>query len=303
VAAISYDNAGTLIHYVLEHFVAETKEQDGRLRSLTDEETISLVNKLTDRYIKEIGCALPPAMMYSFSRLRDLALMMVKSIVDEFAASNFRIHAQEQRISDRREGALRPIEIPVTEEKDAPVVVLGGIIDRIDRYDAEDRTYLRIVDYKTGSHVYDVSKVSDGQDLQLPAYLFTAALEANRSRFDTDKELFPASALFLSANEDGGEIKPERSGFILRDMDVLQAASADLDKSVLAGIYLNKDGEIKGKAAVSEEEIGTIKQTLHDSIASTAKSIYSGRAPRTPSESACKFCFLKGSCPVAHKSR
>lgn len=303
VAAISYDNAGTLIHYVLEHFVAETKEQDGRLRKLTDEETVALVNKLTDRYIREIGCALPPAMMYSFSRLRDLALMMVKSIVDEFAASNFRIHAQEQRISDRREGALRPIEIPVTEEKDAPVVVLGGIIDRIDRYDAEDRTYLRIVDYKTGSHVYDVSKVSDGQDLQLPAYLFTAALESNRARFDTDKELFPASALFLSANEDGGEIKPERSGFILRDMDVLQAASADLDKSVLAGIYLSKDGEIKGKAAVSEEEIGTIRQTLHDSIAGTARSIYSGRAPRTPSESACKFCFLKGSCPVAHKSR
>ena len=302
-AAVSYDNAGTLIHYVLENYVSTTKESDGSLRILTDSETVELVNRLTDRYLGEIGCALPPAMMYSFSRLRDLALIMVKSIVDEFAASGFRIFAQEQRISDRREGALRPIEIPVSEDSGAPVVVLGGVIDRIDRYDSQDRTYLRVVDYKTGSHAYDVTKVADGQDLQLPAYLFTAALEANRPRFDTQKELFPASALFLSANEEGGEIKPERSGFILRDMELLQAASRDMDKGVLAGIYVNKDGEIKGKAAVSEDDIHSIRDILCDSVASTAKSIYSGRAPRTPSETACKFCFLKSSCPSAHKSK
>ena len=50
----------------------------------------------------------------------------------------------------------------------------------------------------------------------------------------------------------GGEIKPERSGFILSDMELLQAASRDMDKGVLAGIYVNKDGEIKGKAKPEE---------------------------------------------------
>ncbi|MBQ8408881.1 MAG: PD-(D/E)XK nuclease family protein [Clostridia bacterium] len=301
VSSISYNNAGTMIHYILEKYISETKTEDGRLNQLSDAETVDLVNRLTDRYVREIGCPLPPSTMYSFSRLRDLALIMVKSVTDEFMGSQFRILAQEQAISDRRVGALRPIEIKVNEEQSSPVVVLGGVIDRIDCYDGEDGKYLRIVDYKTGSHAYDVSKVADGQDLQLPAYLFTAALEENRALYNTDRRLVPASALFLSANEEGGEIKPERSGFILRDMEILQAASAEMDKSMLAGIYLNKDGEIKGKAAVSEEEISQIRETLKSSVASTARSIYAGHAPRTPSETACKFCFLKGNCPVACK--
>jgi ATP-dependent helicase/nuclease subunit B len=250
------------------------------------------------QYIDGIGCALPPSAMFTFSRLRDLTLIMVKSVTDEFAASDFRIVAQEMRISESAENALCPIEIRVTEEQDSPVVVLGGTIDRVDCYDNGEKQFLRVVDYKTGTHAFDVARVADGQDLQLPAYLFTAALEENKKYFGSDKPLVPASALFLSATESSGEVSTKRSGFILKDEELLRAASSSMDKQILAGITV-KDGVISGGAAVSEEGIAEMDRILRSSIRDCAKSIFDGDAKRTPSKTACKFCFLRDSCPVA----
>ena len=83
----------------------------------------------------------------------------------------------------------------------------------------------------------------------------------------------------------------------------MRAASESLDKNILAGVSIGKDGEIKGKSAVSEEEIQQINDTLRNTIAETAKNMYSGKAPRTPSEEACRFCPIIDSCPRAIKKR
>ena len=156
-------------------------------------------------------------------------------------------------------------------------------------------------DYKTGTHAFDVDKISSGTDLQLPAYLFTATLEANKSFFGKEKDLAPSSALFLSAEEKEGRIAARRSGFLLDEEKLLRAASPSLDPAILAGIKQTKDGKISGKAALGKDSFDEIKAVMHNTILNTARSIYSGNAPRTPSESACKFCKMKSTCPVAHK--
>ena len=303
VGAVSYDSSGTIVHYVMEKLVSDLKEGDGSLSHPDDETLVKLVNNYVDRYISSIGCPLPPSMMYTFSRLRDLALIMAKSVLDEFSDSSFKILSQELRISESREGALKPLEISVDDSADSPKIILGGIIDRIDFFDGEDRRYLRVVDYKTGSHPFDIEGLESGNDVQLPAYLFTAALEENKALIGGEKEIFPASALFLSANESGGKVSPERSGFILDNIDVLSAASGELDKSILAGIEVDRGtGTVKKGNAVSEDGIRDIGRVLRESIASTGRSIFEGRAPRTPSPKACKYCFLRASCPKADKN-
>ena len=303
VSSVSYNNSGTIVHYVLEKFIAEVKDTDGSLNIPEDDRVVELVNGYVDEYVRRIGCPLTPSMMYTFSRLRDLALIMVKSVIDEFSDSRFKVLSQEMRISERAEGALKPLEIKVNEgDEDSPKVILGGIIDRVDYYDGDDRRYLRVVDYKTGSHPFSLEGIETGEDVQLPAYLFTAVLDENRPVIGGEMEIFPASALFLSANESGGKVSPERSGFILDDIDVLRAASGELDKSILAGIVVDKGtGEVTKGNAVSEEEIKKIDTDLRRSIAETGRSIFAGNAPRTPSPSACKYCFLRSTCPVASK--
>jgi ATP-dependent helicase/DNAse subunit B len=224
-------------------------------------------------------------------------------VIDEFADSSFKVLAQELRISEEREDALKPLEININETPDSPKIILGGIIDRVDFFDGEDKRYIRIVDYKTGSHPFSIEALDDGTDVQLPAYLFTAALEKNKEIIGGEKEIFPASALFLSANESAGKVTPERSGFMLDDIELLRAASGELDKKILAGIDVDKStGTVKKRNAVSEEEIHEIDRSLRESIACTGRSIFEGKAPRTPSPDACKFCFLRSGCPVAAKA-
>ena len=301
VSAVSYADSGTIIHYILEKVMKTLNLDDGRLADISDSELVSLVDRLLFEYISKINCPLPPSMMYSFSRLRDLSLIMVKSVLDEFKQSLFRVVAYEKPISDRRPDALKPMEIKIDDDDNSPSVSLGGVIDRIDCYDGEDRKYIRIVDYKTGTHKFNVDKISSGEDLQLPAYLFTATLEQNKAFFGGDKEIFPSSAMFLSAEESGGSISPVRSGFMLNNDELLHAASRDMDSKVLAGIKFKVDGTTSSNAALSEEGILNIDTVLRNTISSTAKEMYSGRAPRTPSKVACGFCSLKSTCPVANK--
>ncbi len=305
VSEIKYDSAGTIVHYVLEHLVKRLLKPDGSLEYITDQELIENVNDIINNYIKGISCPLPPYVMYNFSKLRDLTLIMAQSLVEEFAASSFKVVGVEQHISDRRNGALKPMIIRVDENAELPIVSLGGVIDRVDCFDDGERKYLRIVDYKTGSHKFDIQKIESGEDLQLPAYLFTAALDLNKSIFGAgrDEQIVPASALFFSAEEGDGRIDPVRSGFILNEDAVLCASSPTKDPKILAGISYNKDGNLssKSRAAVSAEVMDEIRSTLKDTISMTAKNMYSGNAPRTPSKNACQYCSQKSSCPVANK--
>lgn len=302
-SAVSYDSSGTIVHYVMEKLIGDLKQKDGSLSRPDDDTLVKLVSGYVEQYIGSIGCELPASMMYTFSRLRDLALVMAKSVIDEFADSSFKILAQELRISEHREDALKPLEINIDETPDSPKIILGGIIDRVDFFDGEDKRYLRIVDYKTGSHPFDVDALKDGTDVQLPAYLFTAALDKNKDIIGGEKEIFPASALFLSANESAGKVTPERSGFMLDKIEILRAASGELDKKILAGIDVDEStGEIKKGNAVSEDGIREIDRSLRESISCTGRSIFEGKAPRTPSPDACKYCFLRSGCPVAAKS-
>ena len=301
ISAVSYADSGTIIHYILENVINKLRREDGSLENISDSDLISLTNALLNEYISKINCPLPPAMMYGFSRLRDLSLIMAKSVIDELHSSLFRIVASEKQISDRTPDALHPMEIRIDNDPNSPIVSLGGVIDRIDCYESEDRRYIRIIDYKTGTHKFDIEKIQTGEDLQLPAYLFTATLEENKSFFGQGKEVFPASALFLSAQESGGCISPVRSGFMLNTDEVLRAASPELDPSVLAGIKKKKDGGLSGKAAIGEDALLDIDTVLRNTISDTARNMYSGKAPRTPSKEACGFCSLRATCPVANK--
>ena len=322
ISQISYNNSGTLIHYVLENLIPSLAKSDGgqesdekekgyAIRIPGDDELVSLVNEYVDSYIQNIGCELESDLMYSFSRLRDLSLIMAKDVIREFADSSFKVLATEMNISRYTEDELAsgktlnddelsPINITVEVNGKPKTVILNGKIDRLDVYDGDDRRYIRVVDYKTGNHTFDLDGVESGEDVQLPTYLFTAALDTNKEKIGGDKEIFPASALFHLAKGENGE--PERSGFMLNDIDVLRAASSTLDKKVLAGIVVDEaTGEVSKGNAVDEDDIKGLESTLHESISAAGRRILSGDARRTPSENACRYCNLKDSCPVAAK--
>lgn len=296
---------GTYVHFVLEKLIAKEKLDDGSLPILTNNELLDRINKVSEDYIDTIGFIPSPSMLYAISRYRNIAYAMLVSVFEEFSKSQFKIIGMEQSLSERKHDALSPLkfEIDVTDDF-KPKIVLTGEIDRLDAYKNENGIYLRIVDYKTGTNTFDINKVSEGNELQLPIYLFSAAAEKNKFNpiFNNEegKELYPASAMFLSATESSGTVKPLRSGFIANDKEILLAASSTLDSDIL-GVKIDKDtGEALGNA-VSFEEMQSLKKTLVDTISDVAKNMYSGKAERCPSQDACKYCKVRNTCPVAAK--
>lgn len=326
VSAISYDNSGTVVHYALEHLIKdlmadaekasadgeENKENRSSLPIIDDVELAKRIGSYVDKYAKEIGCDLDPATTYTFSRLRDLSLVMAKDVLGEFADSAFNVLSTEMKISSitdeelegkpPREGELRPIVIKIESGGKERSIVLNGIIDRIDYYDKDGSRYIRVVDYKSGNHIFDSEEMKNGKDVQLPVYLFTAALDQNNGASESGCEVRAASALFHSAKEEKGEVTLSRSGFMLSDPDLFRATSASLNKKILMGIEVDAvSGEATKGNAYSQTELDEIETNLNDSVIKVAQNIYAGHAERKPSSDSCKYCFLRESCPVAAK--
>ena len=67
---------------------------------------------------------------------------------------------------------LPVIEIPLSDGDKLSII---GKVDRVDVAEKDDSTYVRVVDYKTGSPVISLSNMYNGIDLQLMIYLEMAS--------------------------------------------------------------------------------------------------------------------------------
>ncbi len=77
---------------------------------------------------------------------------------------------------------------------------LKGIIDRIDTFEDEEGIYVKVIDYKSGNKSFDLQRVYDGLDLQLPVYL-NAATEHAEKEHPGSKPVIPAGILYYHIDD------------------------------------------------------------------------------------------------------
>ena len=119
-------------------------------------------------------------MNYLLGRIQRNLVGLLGFIQRDVRQSGFQPVAFELRIDDR----------PDSDDPDAPrvdpvqlddgrghTVRIVGTVDRVDTMELGGKTYIRVVDYKTGSKKFDLREVYYGLDCQMLLYLFT--LERN----------------------------------------------------------------------------------------------------------------------------
>lgn len=324
-AAFSYNTAGIFIHHVLERYVRAAVDEHHHLRPLTDEETEILADQIILDYIQRLcgDVSRQGRLLHLFDRLRAIAMVLVRSIRDELAQSDFLPVGLEWNISARSTDGPAPWRLPLT-PSDAPTsplplpadgsdadtsphVLLSGRIDRVDAYRSADgkRVYIRIIDYKNSKHDFSEAALVKELDVQLLLYLFTLCAPANRRLFaDEDgnlpEEVLPAQVLYISPLESGedGSILPYRSGIIRYDEEVLTAISREKDAAYLPKVF-DKKNEPCGKGVCSPEHMAELEATLKEVITDTVSGLYDGILHRTPSGKACQYCALRSCCGVA----
>ena len=307
-------NAGNFIHHVMEKYLSRALDGDNRLRPMEEDEVASLADEIICAYIQDLcgDVSRNGRLLRLFDRLRQVSLMLIHSIQQELSDSSFRIAGLEWDTHGRREDDPQPMCMTLPTEHDsanAVQLLMGGRIDRVDIYRAEDgeTVYVRVVDYKSSHHEFTVKSVTEDMNVQLLLYLFTLCSPQHRALF-ADAEgrvptrVLPASMVYVSPKESTreGALLPCRSGVVLGNPEILRAVEnhPDSETTFLPSASRNKKGEITGKGLYSAEQMADLEGILRSAILDTAATMYDGCAYRTPSEEACRYCRVRGSCGV-----
>lgn len=307
-AAVDPAMYGTLVHYVLEHTV-EDVEGEGGFAAVPEERVLALARSWYDRFVEEVLGGLASytnrgsyLMERSFSEVEHV----VRDLSRELAQSKFIPTYFEQEFKEQT-------AIPIT--GNLAVGSLMGVVDRVDLYTTEGgKTYLRVVDYKTGRKDFDYTDVLSGMGLQMLIYLFALTREAARWY---GRELEPAGVLYFPARWDvestKGRLDPEeaeqahrkklrRKGLLLDVEEVLQAMEPGSDPVYLPYKVSKKTGERSGDLA-DERQLDLVEGHVRHTLGDLADSLWSGTIAPDPywrgdEHNACRWCPYRAVCRV-----
>ena len=271
-----------------------------------------LLLDVSDEYFAAVyGKDVTKRMRASAEQLVYLARAAVADIKEEFSQSSFKPVAYEVAIGGR--GGLPSYRI---ENADAE---LTGRIDRLDAAAIDGKTYVRVVDYKTGRIYFRGSGISKTaglgekelpkrflDDSQLILYLFAVTGNGGRGIPGVGGEVAPAGVIYLPVGGDTSEKAAKgRQGCLLDDIDVLRAMEPDLGGNYIP-IKETADGRLSAQSRnyASKEEFGRIKEMAENAVASVANDLRRGRMDADPlnksegssAEYKCKNCGMWPVC-------
>lgn len=301
---------GTFVHYVLEYVLRDGgwKDSEG---GVNREKLKELTRESVERYVLEKlgGLAHQSARFrYLFRRLLEGVEQVVENVVQELAVSRFEPIAFELGFGRNKD--LPPVEL----EQDGVRISVTGFVDRVDGWVHEDKLYLRVVDYKTGSKNFDLTEVRNGMGLQMLLYLFTLR-QKGRELFG--KEIVPAGVLYLPARDvtvSGSRSMSEeerrklmdkqlrRKGLVLDEPEVLSAMECPGEEGIrFLPVKLGKNGNFSGDGLVSTSRFERLERHVERVLRDICSELAAGNIAadpfwRGPDKNACRYCDYAAAC-------
>ncbi|MBQ8646904.1 MAG: PD-(D/E)XK nuclease family protein, partial [Oscillospiraceae bacterium] len=296
---------GTLIHYILEHAL-----QAEGFADMDEAQLAALASVLARRFMEENLPDPGAQMRYLVTRMARGAAGLLRFVQQELAAGLFAPAAFELEIGEG------PGKVPPLTQTTAggQTVKLIGKIDRVDAYTPEDggESWLRVVDYKTGTKKFSLTRVLTGQDCQMLLYLFTLTarwplLKGQEARAGGVEYLLadppPDSVSRETALRQGAGAVYDRQGLNAGDptlQNVLDAEQSALERASREG----KIGRVKKRGAgqATPEQMENIRLYLEEMVRTMAERLYGGQITARPCQdehgnTGClKWCPYRGVC-------
>lgn len=310
---------GKVTHHVLElllgdpdFYKMQRPEMARRIESILDDYIDSFMGGKRDKTARFLRLYRNTA-----RSLTQLAL----NIQREFAGCRFQPAAFELKIGDG--GGVEPVTLPLS---DGCSVKIIGEVDRVDSYHKDGRTYLRVVDYKSGAgRTFDLSEIYYGLNLQMLLYLFSL-WEQGGAKFG---ETVPAGILYLPAGgafgsfgvtkREAGEQEAAKkiqegfrmNGLLLQDEEIIRAMEQleEGKQGVYLPVGLSKtpvgDTPFTAKSLeflVTLDEMKTLKEFAKGAVVRMCEQLFAGEVGAVPLEgyeggrSACDYCAYASVC-------
>ncbi len=286
---------GNVCHSALERYSKKVEDSGCDWVEISEERRRQYVDESVDEAVTDYGNSVlyqSARDEYMIVRMKRMLECTVWALTRQLKAGDFRPFAYELRFS-------------------------YGKIDRVDTCTEDDRTYVKVVDYKTGSKAFDIISLYHGLQLQLMVYM-NGAVELEKAK-DPGREVVPAGVFYYRIKdplveklEEGSleetilkELRPD--GVInLKDEVIAHLDHQTGGDSLAVPVKYKKDGSLaKGSKAVPEEEFRLMMRHAARKVAEVHGKILEGRTEAQPyrkgQETGCDYCQYRHVCGFDQK--
>lgn len=300
---------GTLVHYLLERFFSEySKEQ---YSSMSNDELFEIVNTYLLEYsVSYFGeeQTKSNSFKYRLKTILDNVICLMKHIMLELSQSEFFVADCELKIGE--DIPSYTITLP-----DGHKIAVCGSVDRVDIMQRNGVTYLRVIDYKTGTKQFKLSDILYGINLQMLLYLHSI------ENSDSDKygKVTPAGILYMPATvpyisadslksidklPDELNKNLKMNGLLLKDTEIIHGMDKT-DAATYIPVKIKAGEPVSATSLATLEEFGKIFKKVDMLIAEMGKNIYDGNIEAKPlkvGHDSCEYCPYDSVCAYRQSS-
>lgn len=299
---------GNVIHFILENIFKLYSEEV--INHLPKEELKEKIRLILDDYIDKTLKGLDDKserFKYFFTNITNAVCPLIYHIANELSQSNFTPTDFELLIGG--ENKIPALKIKVN---DSVCVNIRGKIDRVDTMKLGDKTYIRIIDYKTGDKEFDLSEIVYGINMQMLIYLIAVWKNGEKKYGD----VLPAGVLYMPSKNSIIEVKRDTdmekleeqkqkkyrmNGLILNDKEIISSMEPG-NKGLYIPVVL-KDGVAKKLDNVANiDELKSIEKYIEKLICNMANELQTGAMEVNPliikDKDICDYCEYKTICKL-----
>ena len=309
---------GSILHDALQSYARILKEKELSWIGLEIEERDAIIAEAVQRCIGENDYeALYGSFRtkYMINRVKRIIRRTVGVLTSQLEMGSFVPHDFEFAFSAAND--YKSLSICLSDEKKLNLI---GRVDRVDICEDNNRVYIKVIDYKSGSKSFDLAAVYKGLDLQLVVYL-NAAIEHISREYGEDSEVIPAGLLYyhiddpvIEVNGTGTLSDEEIDSRIISQLKMEGLVNSDesiyrlLDRgfagrSSIIPVAVNKDGSFgQGSSVVSTKGFKELTDYVNQKIFEIGCDIMDGNIKIEPhvisdsDKSPCTYCKYAGVC-------
>lgn len=303
---------GSFMHDILDQFTNKIRKENILWGDLTKDKCAEIVNELVNSKLKnETNSILNSNKKYQYfsERFKKTITKSVTVISEQMRKGEFDIFKSEFDFGDFKD--LDPIKLELPSKE---IVYLKGRVDRIDKVDLNGETYIRIVDYKSGSKSFDLNELYYGLQIQLLVYL-DAILKNSEQILKT--QCMPGGILYfkidnpiikskkaLTEEEIQVEVlkKLKMDGLLLKNVELVKSMDRDMETySLIIPAAFKKDGDFTSTSSVvTESQFELLRKYVNDKMIEICEEMLSGEIKIEPCKSSkvmyCDYCDYSSIC-------
>lgn len=304
---------GNIFHGVLDEFARRLEDSEYTWFDFPQAFGESQVAEAMEQVAAEYGAGIlysSARQTYGINRMQRILNRTVDTLQKQLQKGEFVPMGHE--ISFRYVEDLESVDVTLSQEEK---MRLTGRIDRVDVAEDDSQVYVKVIDYKSGMHQFQLASVYYGLQLQLVVYM-NAAMELVAKKYP-DKEVVPAALLYYHVEDpmvevEGGAGEEDINEMIqkqLRMSGVVNARDTIVelldkemtDKSLVIPVERKRDGSFSARSSVmSGEELALVSDYVNAKVREIGREILAGHKEINPYETAkkdaCEYCAYKKVC-------